>query len=457
MSVFIWNMAISFQLLFIIISSAIFIYTRDKTFKFYALYNIFLTFYVLSRNEPNFSNFENFVVQFIGTENANVFVEILNFYIQIVFYSFYSLFALYFLDLNKHRKKFFKSAVRLLEILPTIFFIFGIICFFLRNSSLYLSSFTFLYLPAMLILFAISVKYALKDSGSHKNFFLIGVCSFVFFALVAFAGSNLSFLDMQNPIGFFFIGIIIETIFFSLGLAFKIKLMNDEKIRVRNLVTKHRHQQQIGKINGLLEGEERERKRIAEELHDGIACDLTAIKINLAIINQQNKNESSKGILSELSEIIEKSCVQIREISHNLSPSSITNYGLLIATENFCKKVESLYHLQINFSSRGDRIDIEDQSKMHIYRIIQELVNNIVKHSKATVANVEINYDFPVIVVIVNDNGKGFSAKEVRKGIGLSNIESRIRFLDAKLIQFSDKNGTSYSIEINVKRIHKNQ
>lgn len=107
--------------------------------------------------------------------------------------------------------------------------------------------------------------------------------------------------------------------FFSLGLAYKVKLINDDKNRILMQVTKHRHRQQISKLNGVLEGEEKERKRIAEELHDGVA-----IKYNLLALNSEDLKPKNSAIIKEITEIIDNSCLQIRELSHNLSPSSIT-------------------------------------------------------------------------------------------------------------------------------------
>lgn len=454
MEIFIWNTAISFQLLFIIVSGGIFIYVRKKSFKYYMLYNISLLIYLLSRNDHNYYAFESELGAFLGPQNAEVFTSILSYFIQVVFYHFYSIFALYFLDINKHLRKYFRIVVRSLRLLTAALLIAGIGCYILQDTSLYIAIFAFVFLPVILSIFFITVIRAIRHSGKHKYLFLIGVSFYVIFALMAFAGTFIPELKMRHPINYFFIGIIIETIFFTLGLAYKVKIINDEKNRVRHLVTKHKHQQQISKLNGLLEGEEKERKRIAQELHDGIASDLSAIKMNIAFLNQGNKNGNEEEILAQLSQTIDKSCVQIREISHNLSPSSITNFGLVIAVKNFCCKVENLYNIKINFTCTGEEINLKSSAETHIYRIIQELVNNIVKHAEATLATVAIQFQNPYITVLVSDNGIGFSSAEVSKGIGLSNIESRIRFLDAVCKRVSNETGTSCTFIINVNQIN---
>ena len=446
-------MAISFQLLFIIISGVIFIYLREKSFKYYALYNLCLLLYLLTRNDDFYYGFEGAIAYFVGPHQADIFVQIVNFLIQVIFYNFYSIFALYFLDLDKHVKKYFNTVVLVLKILGLLFIVFAVICYLMQIPDFYITLYTFVYLPVMLTIFIVTVFKAVRYSGRHKDFFLVGVCFYVMCALIAFAGTFIPSLNMTNPITFFYVGIIIETIFFSLGLAYKIKLINDEKNRINNLVIQHRHQQQIGKMQGLLEGEEKERKRIAEELHDGIAGDLSAIKFNLTLLNKENETDENTSVLNEVSTIIDKSCQQLREISHNLSSSTITNLGLLGAVDLFCKKVEALYKIKINFSSKGDEVFITKTIETHIYRIIQELVNNVVKHSEAKYADVKIDFVFPHIHILVQDNGKGFSADSVSKGIGLSNIDSRLRFMNAILEKNSSEKGTVFHITINLNEI----
>lgn len=453
MELFVWNMAISFQLLFLIVSGLIFIYIHEKSFKYYALYNLFLGIYILSRNDYYYNSFESFVARYLGHNDAVNFTYIACLFLQIVFYNFYCRFALYFLDLDKHIKKYFTKIMEIIRYLSGFFFGWAIITYYFKNPDLYMDLYTFVYLPVMLSIFVFTFYHAIKHSGKHKNFFLVGVCSFVFCALVAFSGSRISSLNMVNPIKFFYIGIIIETLFFSLGLAYKVKLINDEKNRVLLQVTRHRHRQQISKLNGVLEGEEKERKRIAEELHDGVAGDLSAIKFNLSALNFQNTNPKNSIIIKEITEIIDNSCLQIRELSHNLSPSSITKLGLVKTIENLCSKAETFYGIQFNFQFIGDHIEINKVIETHIYRIIQELINNIIKHSGAKKAFIEISYHHPEIKISVRDDGIGFVPKEISKGIGLNNIDSRILFLNANFKKLETQNGSWFIIEIFLDKI----
>lgn len=453
MDLFVWNMAISFQVLFLIISGVIFIYIREKSFKYYALYIIFLLTYLLSRNDYFYYAFENFIARFLTQNNAEIFTYIACLFLQIVFYNYYCRFALHFLDLDKHIRKYFNRIMRIVRNLGGFFFGWAIIAYYFKTPDLYIKLFTFVYIPIMLSIFVITFYHAIQHSAKHKNFFLVGVCAFVFFALVSFTGSQISSLQMENPIKYFFIGIIIETLFFSLGLAYKVKLINDDKNRILMQVTKHRHRQQISKLNGVLEGEEKERKRIAEELHDGVAGDLTAIKYNLLALNSEEMKPKNSAIIKEITEIIDNSCLQIRELSHNLSPSSITQFGLVKTIENLCLKSEKLYGIRFKFVFTGEQLQISKVVETHIYRIIQELINNIIRHSGAKEAFIDINYEHPELKISVRDNGIGFRPQEISKGIGLNNIDSRIRFLNANFKKIEIEKGSWFIVDISLDKI----
>ena len=231
------------------------------------------------------------------------------------------------------------------------------------------------------------------------------------------------------------------------------KLINDERNKIRAEVIKHKHRQQISRFSGLLQGEEKERKRMAEELHDGIAGDLTAIKFQLSTFNIDEASPKNAAVVEEVSKIINNSYEQIREISHNLSPSSIINYGLRGALENFCQKIGNNYKMKFDCDYSGEQLDLSKTVQVHIYRIIQELVNNMVKHAEATEGKLEITYHKPALRIVVKDNGKGFSTKEIDPGIGLSNIDSRIRFLNAKFVKEDVGQGSKFIIDINTDQV----
>ncbi|HQK41349.1 MAG TPA: ATP-binding protein, partial [Flavobacterium alvei] len=147
------------------------------------------------------------------------------------------------------------------------------------------------------------------------------------------------------------------------------------------------------------------------------------------------------------------SCAQVRSISHNLMPSSILEYGLIESIREYCIKIKSSDNFKIDFQIFGSYIALSKKNETVIYRIIQELVTNILKHSKATEAMIQFNYREDELFITVEDNGIGFDKNAVSKGIGHQNIQTRIDFLNANLDVNTSADGTSYTISIDLNKV----
>ncbi len=210
-----------------------------------------------------------------------------------------------------------------------------------------------------------------------------------------------------------------------------------------------KREQQVQTLESLMEGEEKERLRIAKELHDGVNVDLSAIKYKLTSLLEKN-NE----VINEAVSMIDKSCEQVRAISHNLIPPSLKDFSLIETIEDFCTTTNNLHTQEVTFNHIGEAIHISKKAEVNIFRIVQELVNNSVKHAEATEIAVQISHRENVIQLTVEDNGKGFDKEKVKNGgIGLQNIQSRVDYLNAKLDFDSNNKGTSYIIDINTNEL----
>lgn len=217
----------------------------------------------------------------------------------------------------------------------------------------------------------------------------------------------------------------------------------NEKRKNQEIVTLKR-EHQIKTLETLIEGEEKERIRIAQELHDGVNGDLSAIKYKLSSILEMKNKE-----IAEVINMIDDSCNHVRAISHNLVPPSLENFNLLEVTEEYCEKSDTAHAQSINFQHLGDTFTFSKKEEINIFRIIQELVSNSVKHSNATEINIQLSYRNKTMQITVEDNGKGFDINAIdKKGIGLKNIQSRVDYLSASLDIISNKQGTSTTIEI---------
>ncbi|WP_130733929.1 sensor histidine kinase [Flavobacterium sp. J27] len=435
---FLWYAALSYLILFTVISGCIYFFTKEKSFKYYVFYGTFLLAYLSTKEERIYS----YLLQFVSEELLLHY----NWLIQVIFYSFYFIFALYFLDFQKFLPKVFQK-VRL--------FLFSVIIFFILLTlfsiqyhwyTLFFKTFTYLFLPIVLLLFFYFFPLALKHSDKHKYFLLTGIIAYIIFALIAFILSYHQLRDYQ-PLQYFIIGIIIETFCFSLGLAYKIKLINDESINQRNKQMKAKHKLEITKLNALIEGEEKERNRIAQDLHDGINGDLSAIKFQLMAFKNKLSNEINKENLEKSITMIDTTCEQVRTISHNLTPYAISQNDLSYALEQFCNKMNSPF-LLIDYQWFGGELLLAKNIETSIYRIVQELIQNTIKHAKAKEVTVHCNNLGEYLNITVEDDGIGFESHAQFKGIGFKNIENRINYLNAKMEIDSSQQGTTILINI---------
>ena len=209
---------------------------------------------------------------------------------------------------------------------------------------------------------------------------------------------------------------------------------------------------QIRSLESLIKGEEQERKRIARELHDGVNGDLSAIKFKLSSLLEKNTT-----VINEAIAMIDDSCKQVRAISHNLLPPSLENDSLIEATANYCNDLNSIHSQRIGFHFIGQEVELQKQLEVNAFRIIQELVANAIKHAKAEEINVQISLQQEDLQITVEDDGIGFDIDNLKDhGLGLSNIRSRVEFLNGKLDIRSDAKGTSTVVDIDLNRTNEN-
>lgn len=198
-----------------------------------------------------------------------------------------------------------------------------------------------------------------------------------------------------------------------------------------------------------MEGEEKERLRIAKELHDGVNGDLSAIKFKLSSLLEMNNT-----VIKEAVSMIDKSCEQVRAISHNLVPPSLKDFNLLEAVDEYCQSMNGIHSPEITFQHLGNAIVLDKKQEANIFRIVQELVTNSVKHAEANEINVQLSHLENTLQLTVEDNGKGFDKDQVKSdGIGLQNVSSRVDYLNAELDFVSNEKGTSYTITMDAKMI----
>jgi signal transduction histidine kinase len=202
----------------------------------------------------------------------------------------------------------------------------------------------------------------------------------------------------------------------------------------------------------LFYGEEKERKRVAQDLHDGMGSLLSTLRLNAESIDLSNKNLGEKEEIAyqNVLEMIDKACSELRTISHNMMPSSMEHFGLKITIESLIEKINLNEGTNFIFQIFNNEEKIDSQIEINIYRIILELVNNIIKHAKAKEASIQIILENNLLILMAEDDGIGFNYKNQKvSGIGLLNIKSRTEAMNGKInIDSKESKGTTIIIEI---------
>jgi signal transduction histidine kinase len=202
------------------------------------------------------------------------------------------------------------------------------------------------------------------------------------------------------------------------------------------------------KIRAEISTLEKERKRIASDLHDELGPLLSAVRIQVNHLEQQT--EEDKRIVLFANKHIDDILTKTREISYNLLPNTLVRKGLVKALEEYVNKLRDVHELDIIFS--GDEVSLEKEREINIYRIIQEIIHNTVKHAGASQLDIRLRKQGDTLLLMTADNGKGFNYDaqvEKNNGLGLINLQSRTEVLNAKFSYESDPGiGTKYIFEI---------
>ncbi len=202
------------------------------------------------------------------------------------------------------------------------------------------------------------------------------------------------------------------------------------------------NEQQKKLLEAEIKATERERSRIAQDLHDSIGMDLVSIKLMTTQLAKKADNKDALEIQSQL----QKTISEIQNIIYGLTPSGLKLFGLSHGLENYLSMVRRNHPSSITLNYVGAEVKDQQLGAM-VFRIIQELVTNSIKHSQCTLITINIDVS-SFIRVTYHDNGKGFNADLVKPGLGLSNIRSRVESLAGQLMFDSGTYGTNYSIKL---------
>lgn len=207
-------------------------------------------------------------------------------------------------------------------------------------------------------------------------------------------------------------------------------------------------------LSTTLRTEEKERIRFSKELHDGLGPLLSSARMSLSALSQSGLPEADKEIIKNTNHVIDEALRSLREISNNLSPHVLNEFGLGRGVNNFITRSAGIHDMKIVYNTNLKKERFDADVEVILYRVICELINNSLKHSGAEEARLDLNCDGRSIVLEYSDNGNGFNpVSENSSGMGLANIASRINTLNGELsIKSSKGNGMSAHIKVDLDR-----
>ncbi|MDX1640606.1 MAG: sensor histidine kinase, partial [Balneolaceae bacterium] len=204
-------------------------------------------------------------------------------------------------------------------------------------------------------------------------------------------------------------------------------------------------------INAMLEGQEKERVKIAEELHDTIGSSLATLKLYVESLDDAQKKEEYHQLHKKASHLLEETYDEVRKIAHSKSAGVLIKKGLVPAVRSMAVRISEARQLDIQVIGTGLEDRLENSVEISIFRSIQELLSNAVKHSRASEVIVQITQHDDMLNIIVEDDGIGFDTETHQWGLGYTTIQNRIEDLGGDLtIDSSPGNGTTVILNIPV-------
>ena len=209
---------------------------------------------------------------------------------------------------------------------------------------------------------------------------------------------------------------------------------------------------QINSMQSMIAGQEVERERIAKDLHDSLGGLLSTIKLQVERIRLGEGGAGRSPEVNKATDLLDVAVSEVRTISQDLQPGALKRLGLVPAINDLVNRYQSSSGPEISFQHYGIPTVLDQNLALSIYRIVQEILNNAIKHAEASEIFVQLNREEDSIVIHIEDDGKGFDPDKKYESMGLENIRSRVNYLRGSLeIDSREGIGTSFIIHISTK------
>lgn len=246
-------------------------------------------------------------------------------------------------------------------------------------------------------------------------------------------------------------GLILAIAVLMVYLVNRQRMVKDRMVRLKEIERLNQEKKALA-ARALVEGQEEERKRVATELHDGIGVLLSTVKLQFT--NIEEKLPENRALFERATSLLEKASGDVRRISHNLMPGNLVRFGLFDALEDLFETLDESESLEAKIDVKGNLDRLPENHEIMLYRVVQELLNNTLKHGKASSIFLLIDRQADRLNMHYADNGVGFAMEKLvdSGSLGLKSIQSRVHFLEGELnIESAPGKGASFRISIPIK------
>ena len=353
-----------------------------------------------------------------------------------------------FLQYSKHKPSFVLINYVLL-FLFVVTFTMGIIGSFsgdFENQQFWIRVYGVISPFIIFVLLAESI-YAWLKKIPFSNFTTISIGGFLSMSIIfllhekRIIGDNIFTNNIIN------IGISIEILLMTLAIAYRFNLYKKES----EILLLERNEIQRQMLTDVIKNKEQEMQRLSSILHDSVGARISAIRLNLenliGLKSQNNKDVELKSLTLEVSKVAD----EIRNFSHQISPLLLQKNGIIKSIYDLVKSINNANLIQLQFESLGSENSLVFQYELMVYNIVQELIQNMIKHSNATEGIIQIILEKDFISLFVEDNGKGFLIHKTKDGLGFLQIKKMVNFAKGTIfIQSEPNKGCTISIEIKI-------
>ncbi len=248
------------------------------------------------------------------------------------------------------------------------------------------------------------------------------------------------------------IGILILTFFlvyFLLKSSKRKRIVAEQNLKIKDQETTQLFKnQELNGIDAIIDAQEQERRQIADDLHDNLGSKIATLKLYIEEIRNLKSKEREK-IWNKLKSLTDETYKEVRKIAQNKNSGVLISKGLIPAVKFIANEISISEKLQIEVNNINVNQRIKSNIEIQVFRIVQELITNVIKHAEATETTIQFSEDGNTLSIMVEDNGKGFDMNNVTFGLGLTNIEKRIENINGNIV-FDTTPGNGSTVILNI-------